>query len=87
MDFIESFMQNATQAFAFRDLSKEHKNKKFLLVHQPVFPGNTCLPENPDNEIHADFCTMWIWEGENEIATDHVRVLPTMKRTIKTKSL
>jgi len=51
----------------------------------PVFAGDAGLPENPYQKIHTDLGSVGIRDGQDEIATDHVRVFPAMERTVETK--
>jgi hypothetical protein len=72
------------------NLVKTGKPEKFIkkIVHSrqnPVFPGDPSLPENPHKEIHAYLGSMGIWNGKNKFATDHIRMFPSMERTVKTK--
>ena len=41
---------------------------------QPVLPGDTCLPQESLEQVHADVTDMWIRDCELMFALDHVRM-------------
>lgn len=72
-------------SFVSKTLNQNLK-KNFSLTANPVFPGNAGLPEDPEQEIHTYHGPVRIRDGKNEIATNHIRVFPSLERTVKTKS-
>jgi len=59
--------------------------KNFSFTLQPVFPGYTSLPEDPDKKVDTNLWPVGVRDGEDKIPADHVRVSPPMKRAVKTK--
>ena len=56
-----------------------------LFFFQPLFSADACLPQYSLKQIHTYRAMVRIWNGHDEISTNHVRMASTFKGAFKTK--